>query len=181
MNKAVFLLIFLSLAFGRKFPTSSDDDPNTSKTVSKSTDEDTILLIGLRWTLSKLQANEFFVACTEIFGYEEEYASECDVGGDLVITCDCHDYICVDENLTLPVYGEDETVMFEAVREWRIRCVQWFLQMVISLLWTVKKTVVHLFNVVAMIISARKLKSVFLLANKLSLKIIKIFKKITTN
>ena len=108
MNKAVFLLIFLSLAFGCKFPTSSDDDPNTSKTVSKSTDEDTVytgLDIDGRYRSCKQMSA--LVACTEIFGPEEEYAAECEASGNLVITCNCHDYICVDENLTLPIYGED--------------------------------------------------------------------------
>ena len=46
-------------------------------------------------------------ACTLIFGPEEEYSSECEANGDKSITCDCHDYICVDENLDLPVYGKD--------------------------------------------------------------------------
>lgn len=47
------------------------------------------------------------VGCTEIFGPEEEYAQECERQGQTVITCDCHDYICVSGNSTGSATGTD--------------------------------------------------------------------------
>lgn len=35
------------------------------------------------------------IACTEIFGENEVFAKSCEDAGDMAITCECHDYICV--------------------------------------------------------------------------------------
>ena len=106
--KPLFLLTSIFLLFGCKLPFGSDDHSRSDNAISKTVDEDTIytgLDIDGRYRSCKQMSA--LTACTEIFGPEEEYATSCEVSGDLVITCDCHDYICVDENLTTPVYGKD--------------------------------------------------------------------------
>ena len=108
MMKTVFISTFLGLAFSCKLPMSSNDDSGPNNVVSNKADENTIYTgLDLDGSYRSCKQISALVACTEIFGPDEIYANECEANGDLAITCDCHDYICVDENLSLPFYGKD--------------------------------------------------------------------------
>ena len=98
----VFLqMIFIGCNFDQSNNSGSDNDSSIGQ------DQKIYTGLDINGNFKSCSEMDGEIACTLIFGPDEEFASECNNSGLTAITCDCHDYICVENIDEVIVYGMD--------------------------------------------------------------------------